>query len=120
MRYGIATAIASEFLNRRQNRKEFLQREANLATFHRKTHRNRNRIVTRKENRRLESGQACGHHLQLFNVGGLTIKPSKNRRVQFGPRKQIADFDRKSSLEGRTCSRKWVQTKYFEKKELGP
>ena len=25
----------------------------------------------------LESGQACGHHLQLFNVGGLTIESSK-------------------------------------------
>ena len=33
--------------------------------FHRKTHCNRNRIVTEK-NRLLESGQACGHHLQLF------------------------------------------------------
>ena len=46
MHHGIATAIASDFLNRRRNRKEFPQREANLAIFHRKMHRNRNRIVT--------------------------------------------------------------------------
>ena len=44
--HGIATAIASDFLNRKRNRKEFPQREANLAIFHRKMHRNRNRIVT--------------------------------------------------------------------------
>ena len=46
MHHGIATAIASDFLNRRRNRKEFPQREANLAVFHRKMHRNRNRVVT--------------------------------------------------------------------------
>ena len=33
MHHGIATAIASDFLNRRRNRKEFPQREANLAIF---------------------------------------------------------------------------------------
>ena len=97
MHHGIGTAIASDFLNRRRNRKEFPQREANLAIFYRKTHRNHNRIVTAKKNRLLESGQACAHHLQLFNVGGLTMKPSKNRCVQFRPRERIADFDRKSS-----------------------
>ena len=37
--------------------------------FHHKTHPNRNRIVTAKKSRLLESGQACGHHLQSFNVG---------------------------------------------------
>ena len=50
MHHGIATAIASHFLNRRRHRKEFLQRDANLAIlqckmhriFHRKMHRNRN------------------------------------------------------------------------------
>ena len=36
----------SDFLKRRRNRKEFPQRKANLAIFHRKMHRNRNRIVT--------------------------------------------------------------------------
>ena len=46
MHHGIATAIASDFLNRRRNRKEFPQREANFAIFHRKMHRKRNRIVT--------------------------------------------------------------------------
>ena len=40
-----AQGIASDFLNRRRNRKEFPQREANFAIFHRKMHRNRNRIV---------------------------------------------------------------------------
>ena len=37
---------ASDFLNRRRNCKDFPQREANFAIFHRKMHRNRNRIVT--------------------------------------------------------------------------
>ena len=37
------------FCNRRRNRKEFPQREANLAIFHRKMHRNRNRIVTARD-----------------------------------------------------------------------
>ena len=46
MHHGIATAIASDFLNRRRNRKEFPQWGANLAIFHRKMHRNRNRIDT--------------------------------------------------------------------------
>ena len=36
-----------------------------------------------RKHRLLESGQACGHHLQLLNVGGLTMKPSKNRCKQF-------------------------------------
>ena len=33
MHHGIATAIASDFLNRRRNRKEFPQRGANFAIF---------------------------------------------------------------------------------------
>ena len=42
-----------------------------------------------QKNRLLEYGQACGHHLQLFNVGGLTMK-------QFKLFKKIApyNFDR--------------------------
>ena len=31
--------------------------------------------LPQKKNRLLESGQACRHHLPLFNVGGLTVKP---------------------------------------------
>ena len=49
MHHGIATAIAGDFLNRKQNRKVFSQWEANLAILHRKTHRNRNRSVTAKK-----------------------------------------------------------------------
>ena len=33
-------------------------------------------LFPRKKKRLLESGQACEHDLQLFNVDGLTIKPS--------------------------------------------
>ena len=33
MHHGIATAIASDFLNRRRNRKEFPQREAKILPF---------------------------------------------------------------------------------------
>ena len=36
MHHGIATAIACDFLNRKRNHKEFPQRDANLAIFHRK------------------------------------------------------------------------------------
>ena len=59
--------------------REFPQRGAHLVIFYRETHHNRNRIVTaKKENGFLAFGQACGHHLQLFNADGLTPKRSKN------------------------------------------
>ena len=35
------------------------------------------------KNRILESGQVCGLHLQLFNVGGLTMKLSKIAAYSF-------------------------------------
>ena len=96
MHHGIATAIASDLLNRRRHRKEFPGWEASLAIVHCKRHRNRNRIVT-ATHCLLESGQACGHHSQLFNVGGHTMKPSTNRGIKFWPRKRIAGFNRRSS-----------------------
>ena len=46
-----------------------------FGSFHRKMNRNRNRIVTAKKKRLLESGQVCGHHLWLFNIGGLVSNP---------------------------------------------
>ena len=39
----------SDFFNRGRNRKEFPQREANLAIFHRNMHRNRNSIIAAKK-----------------------------------------------------------------------
>ena len=45
-----------------------------------------------QENRLLESGQACGHHLQTFNVGGLPMEPSKIAAYS---------FDRVNPLRGR-------------------
>ena len=74
--HGIATAIASDSLNRRRNRKEFAQREASLAIFHRKMHRNRNRIITAEKSQ------------PIFQKESL-------RTVW--PRKGIASFNRKSS-----------------------
>ena len=59
-------------------------------------HRNTSVSLLQK-NRLLESAQACGHHLQLFDVGGLTMKPSKYRCVQFWTRKRIVDFVSTSS-----------------------
>ena len=86
MHHGIATAIASDFLNRRRNREEFPQRKANLAIFHRKMHRNRNRIVT------AEKSQPISQKESLRTVS---------------PRKRIADFDRESSPgDGALRSRK--------------
>ena len=76
MHHGIATAIASDFLNRRRNRKEFPQREANFAIFHRKMHRNRNRIVAAEKSQ--------------------PVSPGEWLRTVW-PRKQIANPDRKSS-----------------------
>ena len=37
----------------------------------------------KKKNHLLESEQACGHHLQVFNAGGLTLKPSKIAAYSF-------------------------------------
>ena len=68
--HGIATARASDFWNRRRNHKDLPQWEANLATFHRKTHRNRNHIATAKQSPP-RIWTASGHYLQLFNAGGL-------------------------------------------------
>ena len=75
MHRGIATAIASDFLlNRRQNRKEFLQREANLPFFIAKC------IAT-------VTVSLPQRNRNLF--------PRKNRCVQFDH--VIADFDCESS-----------------------
>ena len=73
MHHGIATAIATDLVNRRRNRKEFPQLEASLAIFIA----NASQPYRYCAKRLLESGQACGHHLQLYNVGGLTSKPLK-------------------------------------------
>ena len=71
------TAIASDSLNRRRNRKEFPQRETNLAIFHRKTHHIRNRIVTAEKSQPIS---------QKESLRTLWL------------RKRIASFNRKSSL----------------------
>ena len=76
MHHGIATAIASDFLNRRRSRNEFPEGEANLAIFHRKMHRNRHRIVTAEKSQPI---------------------PQKESRRAIWPRKRIAEFDSKSS-----------------------
>ena len=94
--HGIATAIASDFLNCRRNHKEFLQREASLAIFIAK------RIATatvslpqRKSPPRIWT--SLWAPLAAIRCCWPYNETWKNRCVQFWQRKRSADFHRKSS-----------------------
>ena len=76
MHRGIATAITSNFWIADEIAGNFRSEKQMWPFFIAK------RIATAivsllRKNCILESGQVCGHRLQLFNVGGLTVKPSK-------------------------------------------
>ena len=99
MHHGIATAIASDFLNRRRNRKGSLQWEANLAFFIAKRIATATTSLPQKKSppriwRSLWATLAVVQRRWPY----IEYNPEKHRCVQFWQRKRIADFDHKSSL----------------------
>ena len=86
-------------LNCRRNRKEFnFRNEKQIWPFFvaKRIAAATVSLPTKKKQRLLESEQACGHHLQLFNVGGLSMKPSKIAAY---------NFDRVSQSQTSTANR---------------
>ena len=103
MHHGIATAIASDFWIADEIARNFRNEKQLWPFFIAK--RIATATVSLPQNKRLlESGQASGHHLQLFNVGGLTMKPTKIAAYSFDHVKEsltsTANHRRESVLLG--------------------
>ena len=113
MHHGIATAIASNFLNRRRNRKECPQREANLAVFHRKTHRNHNRIVTAEKSQPISQKEPpC----TVDCVNGSQTSTTNHRRetVHLGANTGATCIcTEMNSLQNLANMQKMISQKYF-------
>ena len=92
-------AIASDFLNRRRNDFKSQGVSAVRSKFGHFSSQNASQPQPYRYHEKIASwhldklvGTTCSYSMWV----ALQSKPSKNRCVQFRPRKRIADFDRKS------------------------